>query len=690
MQELDFFKLALEASKTGIWDWHPQSNELTWSDRIREIFAIPPEVEVTMDTYRERIHPDDRDMVQQKIQQALDPNFTGTYHIEHRIIVNGNEVRWIDGVGKVFFDQHNKPVRFIGTATDVTERKLYELERAELLGREKQAREEAQFEKRKFEALFMKAPVPIAVMQAHDLVFILANEPYRKLAGATHEIVGLTLFEVFPSRDPVAEQQFYDVIRTGKRFVAQEQPISIDWLQNGQITKKYFDIIYEPIIGGDSQVDLVMMLSVDVTNQVVHRRQMEKNEAQTRAMNKELKRAKILADEANTAKTLFLANVSHEIRTPLGIIMGFTELALAQLKSSENLERYLQSIQRNGQLLNQIIGEVLDLSKIEARCLETEQIRVELKDLLQETVSLLDLKAREKSITLTLIMDKNLPDFIETDPTRLRQIIMNLVGNSIKFTNKGKVNVIVRWTPQSQLELTIQDTGIGISPEQQNKLFQPFSQADNSMTRSYGGTGLGLVLSQQLAQALGGNLYLAKSELNVGSTFVCTVKPAHPEWVSKSMRAPMPNQDSARDAQNAISLAGLKILIVEDSEDNRFLITHFLKDSGAKIEEAENGLEAIEKAEKTFYDAILMDLQMPVMDGHEATIKLRSNRFTGPIIALTAHAMQEERDKALKEGFTAYLTKPLDSQLLLATIDRTVKAESRKNFDQLQPDPSLG
>lgn len=527
MRDIEFFKQALEAANTGIWEWNIQNNTLVWTDLVRGIFDLPPEQPITMGLFQNHIHPDDLAMVQRKIEESMNPAFNGNYHVRHRIIGSQHkQVRWVEGFGKVYFDKNKMPASFTGTVVDITDRISLEIERAELLQSEQKARAEAQKEKEKLENLFLKSPIPIAILQGPNFKYVLANQPYRQMVAMDRELLGLTVDDVFPVRDPQAYKILEDVLHTGKRFIATEHRIVMDWYRTGQVIEKFFDVIFEQFPGENLESNLVMIMSVDVTEQVLHRRKSEENET-------ELIQAKASAEEASFAKSRFLANMSHEIRTPLGIILGFTDLALEQSYSPEAVKNYILGIQRNGQMLNRLIGEILDLSKIEASRLELEIVSVPLKDLLEETVSSLQLSAQEKGISLFLKLDPTLPDTVETDPTRLRQILINLIGNAIKFTDRGHVTATAQWLDTGVFQLFVEDTGIGITKEQKEKLFQPFAQADTSMTRRYGGTGLGLILAKELAQALGGDLTLYDSALQIGSVFTCTIKPQSAIWKNR-------------------------------------------------------------------------------------------------------------------------------------------------------------
>ena len=390
----------------------------------------------------------------------------------------------------------------------------------------------------------------------------------------------------------------------------------------------------------------------------------------------QLTEAQEAAESANKAKSNFLANMSHEIRTPLGVILGYTDLALEQHSQfPENLHEYLTFIKKNGEELTRIIGEVLDLAKIEANKMEIEKTQFNLHTFLNDVLSFLNLRAREKGILLSLSQDLNTPQYIVSDPTRLRQIITNLVGNAIKFTEKGAITLHVKLLKSSPEELhlcfAIEDTGIGISNKQKEKLFMPFSQADNSITRKYGGTGLGLLLSKQLSNAMGGDLVLQRSELGKGSLFEFNIIAYPPKDEQKNEKQVQP-----AFKERSPELEGKKILIVEDSEDNQVLLKYYLKHVNLDIQLAKNGEEGVAITKEYNPDLVLMDIQMPVMDGYSATKELRSWGYDKPIIALTAHALNEDRERALQNGFNDYLTKPLDRKLLLNALKKYLAGEN--------------
>lgn len=387
----------------------------------------------------------------------------------------------------------------------------------------------------------------------------------------------------------------------------------------------------------------------------------------------ELLEARKTAEAANAAKTQFLANMSHEIRTPLSAIIGFTELMMEENITDEERQSSLSVVRRNSQQLLKIIDEILDISKVEAGGLQLEVIDTDLPSLISGVRSLLNVSAAKKNLQLMFEAEGDLPMRVMTDATRLRQVLVNLIGNSIKFTAHGYVKTTVRWlakpSGKNYLQISVSDSGVGVPPDFVEKIFLPFLQADSSTTRLYGGTGLGLTLSRKLARALGGDLWLESSTVGVGSTFIAEFEVQHAEnhrWF-QSFDDFDRNQFDRHEMEGQ-NLRGARILLVEDAEDNQVLISHFLSQQGAQIDIARNGLEAVEKALANDYQAVLMDIQMPVMDGYEATSRLRKAGYKRPIIALTAHALAEERNKSLRTGCNAHMTKPLDRKQLIARL----------------------
>ncbi|MEN0059170.1 MAG: response regulator, partial [Bdellovibrio sp.] len=374
------------------------------------------------------------------------------------------------------------------------------------------------------------------------------------------------------------------------------------------------------------------------------------------------------AEQANRLKSLFLANMSHEIRTPLGAIIGFSDLLKdPNLSESERLQ-YVDIIHRTGENLTHIINDILDLSKVEAGHLQIEKNSFSLSSFLEDLRLLMIARCGDKDIKIEFEKQGPVPEMIETDALRLRQILTNILGNAIKFTDHGFVRMTYE-VSGAHLLFTIRDTGVGISSDGASRLFQAFSQIDSSVTRKYEGTGLGLVLSKKLAQLMRGDVTLQESQIGRGSTFSVRIQF---ETAEGSPTLPAP-ENREKASPYAHQLSNISILLVDDVEDNRLLIQRILSRRGATLFSAANGEDGVQKALEGQHDLVLMDIQMPVMDGYTATKKLRQAGYKKPIIALTAHAMKDDRDLCLDAGCTDYLTKPVQIPSLVETILKYAK-----------------
>lgn len=387
-------------------------------------------------------------------------------------------------------------------------------------------------------------------------------------------------------------------------------------------------------------------------------------------------------EAANRAKTEFVANMSHEIRTPMTAVLGYADLLLAQEEDPGKLE-HLKTIQQNGNFLLEIINDILDLSKIEAGKLEITKEWFSVIELVADIRSMMNVRATEGNLEFTVSFEGTLPEKIESDPKRLRQILINLVGNGIKFTRAGSVCLMVRELDlkgEAGIEFAVIDTGIGISKEQMARLFRPFSQGDASVSRSFGGTGLGLAISRRLVELLGGDI-TAESKEGEGSTFRFSVPAGD---VSKERRVePTPDNLTVETGLGRTDLCEHRlvchVLVVDDRRDVRFLSKHLLTNAGATVEEAEDGLQAVDRIKTDnrstgTIDIVLLDMQMPNLDGYRTARRLRELGFTKPIVALTADAMQSDRDRCLKAGCNDFLSKPIDAEKLIRMVSRLTKS----------------
>ncbi len=405
-----------------------------------------------------------------------------------------------------------------------------------------------------------------------------------------------------------------------------------------------------------------------------------------------LRKAKEAAETANRAKSEFLANMSHEIRTPLNAVLGFTDLLYGIIKDKKQ-RSYLEAIRSSGKSLLTLINDILDLSKIEARKMELQYEPVDLKDVFREIEKVFSLKIREKGLKFIIDIDPAIPGNILMDEVRLRQVIFNLIGNSVKFTEKGYIRLSAKRIDRPgdkrnfDLVLRVEDTGIGISPESREKIFEAFRQQNGQDAKRYGGTGLGLTITKRLVEMMDGSISV-KSKLNEGSCFTIIFR--NVSWGT----APVKSQPyEASDKNEHINFDPAKILVVDDIKDNRNLIKAYLQNMPIKFLDAENGKEAVIIAKNTLPDLILMDVRMPVMDGCTATTKLRQNDGTKniPIIAITASSMKKEKEKIMRCGFDGLLTKPFRKKDLIRKLSHFINYHKtgRKSKPEYEAIPNI-
>ena len=504
---------------------------------------------------------------------------------------------------------------------------------------------------------------------------VLANKAFQEITGqSTDDIIGKNASSFrwhtgdnHPeenSKNTQGSKDFPWLVALQNKETLRGEPL---WLKSHDGEWHKFLVNCSPIITG--KIANGVLISLDDITELEQKEQ-------------ELRLARDAAEEANHAKTSFLSNMSHEIRTPMTAILGFTEVLKRGTGSSdEHWQKHLNTISSSGKHLLELINDVLDLSKVESGALEIESIECKPYMVAHDVVQVLNVRAEEKSIGLDIVVPEALPEHIISDSSRLRQIITNLVGNAIKFTEQGGVQIILRTEHQadkSMLAIDVVDSGIGMNEKQLGAIFKPFVQADSSITRRFGGTGLGLAISKKLAGALGGDITVT-SEMNVGTTFTAKIETGSIEEISLLSPDEIKRRMSESDDTNSTMqwvFPPSRILVIDDAAENRELITLVLSDLGIESETAENGAIGVQMAQEQQYDIIMSDIQMPVMDGYETAKTLRANGTKQPIIALTANAMKGYEERILSSGFSHYMTKPIDLDALTRLLGELLGGES--------------
>ena len=507
---------------------------------------------------------------------------------------------------------------------------------------------------------------------------VLVNQSFAELCDSTSDALIGQSIKALPWVAANGERQADSELPWSTTTVGHgNNTAGMVYLRDGEGRKRTLMVRCSPVMGAEQQQRGLLIGLEDVT-------ELEEKEVQ-------LRESKLEAERANRAKSEFLANMSHEIRTPMNSILGFTELLRRSRQIDGNdWRRHLNTIHSSGRQLLELINGILDLSKVESGKLEVERIDFEPHRVAAEVVQAMTVQSSAKGLTLNLRADGALPRTICSDPARLRQILINLIGNAIKFTSQGNIDVVVRLATSSagpSYEIAVSDSGIGMPKDKLESIFGAFTQADSSVTRRFGGTGLGLAISKQFALALGGDIRVT-SEPGVGSTFTLSLDPGpldeaeylEPERLGDPDHWATPaNNDRERKAarwtQGANPLHGLRVLVADDSEQNRELLKIVLGDEGATVVDAENGEIALLRATEVEFDLILLDIQMPVMDGFTAIAKMRERDVNTPIVALTAHAMEGFENKLLEAGFNSYATKPIDFDALLGVIGRVLSID---------------
>ena len=564
------------------------------------------------------------------------------------------------------------------TIKDITEvRRLgFELQSKEKkvlvkqLKAEKEALKKLEDSEKRYNMMLMESPFAIAILKGRDMVIALANDSIKQMWGKGNAIEGRKFLDILPElRDQQFPKLLHEVYTTGIPFYGYE--LLAPLYRNGELMHEYFNFVYQPYHEADETISGVTIIAYDVTTHVI-----AKNELIAAKINADQKT--LLAEEAVKSKQQFLSNMSHEIRTPMNAIIGFTNVVLKTNLDNSQRE-YISAIKESGDALITLINDILDIAKVDAGKMTFEKVPFSLSNSIATMLHLFEPKMNEKNIELQYQYDPAIPLNLLGDPMRLRQIILNLMSNAVKFTSKGKItislNLLKEDAEKATIKFLITDTGIGISQARLQDVFNNFEQAAAGTTSSYGGTGLGLAIVKQLVELQGGTI-IVDSELGHGSSFGFVLsfeKNNHENETAASKE----NENTVEETTEKETAENLKVLVAEDIALNQLLIKIILLDFGYDVTIANNGKIAIELLQRNQYDIILMDLQMPEMNGFEATAYIRNTMKNNvPIIALTADVTTVDVEKCKAVGMNDYVSKPIDEKQLYDKINQCLMLQN--------------
>ncbi|TGN14518.1 ATP-binding protein [Leptospira ilyithenensis] len=614
-----------------------QSEFLYLSPRCFDFFEVDAsQMQNDFKLFFKMVHPHDRAKLRSGVFRI--GRKSTQFDVELRMIPPSGKLKWIQLSSLPSTTRSNESVIWSGYMLDITDRKNSE--------------EAIKESEAKLTAFVQYAPAAVAMMD-NQMRYIACSERWKVDYGLVdRDIIGFSHYEIFPE----ISQEWKEIHKRCLAGITDRRDEDPFYRLNGNIQWLKWEV--RPWTTPNGSIGGMVMYTENIT---------ERKQAEI-----ELKQAKEQAEFASNAKTEFLANMSHEIRTPLNGVIGFADLMM-QTHLSEVQKSYMENVSTSARSLMDVISDILDFSKIEAGKLELYEIETDLLDLITSSVSILALQAKAKGIQMTIHLPKE-PIFVLVDQIRLKQVLLNLFSNAIKFTSKGAIEFTLKRIegdipPINEFVFSIKDTGIGISRENQSRLFQAFSQGDASTTKKYGGTGLGLVISEKILNQMGASLHLVSTP-DLGSTF------------SFSLFLPFASQSKAKwGTQETVQTAGFitdwdslveppLLMIVEDNSVNmqltKVLVSRLIPD--AKILEAKNGTEAVAEYKRSLPKIILMDIQMPQMDGYTATKEIREfekeRNLSATIIALTAGVVKGEKEKCLSSGMNDFLTKPLDRSAL--------------------------
>ncbi len=638
--------LAQEGAHVGIWEWDVNSKQAYWSPEYEKLFGVAPGTLKTAEDWRARILLEDLPLIEAEWEANI--RHGKTFDVEFRIRRPDGEIRWMFSKGSAFLDPAGQAVRLCGINIDITDRKQVtaELEkhRHHLEELVENRTRELRRQTHALQALIDNLP-HMAWMKDSEGRFVAVNRIFAASVDHRMEnLLGKTDWDIRPRA--VAERYREE----DRQVIAKRQPMTIE--ESGiLIPDSLYEVFKAPIFDADGSVLGTVAFARDIKPQ--------------REMEDELARRAEAAEIATRAKTAFLANMSHEIRTPMNAIIGLTYL-LRQTPLSQDQRERLSRIDSAAQHLLSIINDILDLSKIEAGRMELDIRNFSLNELLNPMRSILGNQAASKGLTIE-VETQNMPQWLKGDPTRLRQALLNYVGNAVKFSEQGVIYLRCCMLEENKdgliVRFEVQDSGIGIAEQHMAGLYEVFAQTDISTTRQYGGTGLGLTITKRIANLMGGEVG-AESVLGQGSTFWFTAR-------LQRGQAGLPNLvQTGTETLLRQLYTGAKVLLAEDNAINQEVALDMLRSVGLEVDVAENGRAVLEKIAKKHYDLVLMDIQMPELDGLETTKALRAQSIHAelPVLAMTANAFEEDRQRCLDAGMNDFIPKPVMPEPLYAKL----------------------
>ncbi len=639
-------ELAIDGTGAGLWDWNIRDNTVYYSSSWKQNLGYEDtEIAQNFNEWQSRVHPDDLEMVTALLQQHMEGK-TAVYESEIRLRhKQGHYISFIDRGKITHRDKNGTPLRMTGIVFNISELKEAQQKLAESESRWNAALEGSEFGVWEWDL-------------EHNSIYFSPKlkELYGYKDDELHPTPEFWISTCHPDDFEISRSALQEHLdNKTPNFISDRRVLHRDghyrWFQSrGQVIRR--DTNGKPL--------RVIGSVIDITER--------------KKLEEELIKAKNAAEANVKTKRRFLANISHEIRTPMHAIMGIAE-QLKQTPLNEKQDYYLAVINESSRALLDLINDVLDISKIEEGKIKIDQVPFNLREIVQHVHQLFLESTDRKGLNYTLEFDERLNHYFSGDPSRIRQVLMNILSNAVKFTESGSVSLCCRLLSRTGnlhiMSFECTDTGIGMNEDMKKRLFQDFSQEDDSFERKYGGSGLGLAITHELVQLMGGTIRIL-SEKNKGTTVNIVLSLP----VSADQTVPVNEPMPANDAE---PLSHLRVLVAEDNSFNRLLIQIMLTNNDIQFDMADNGLQAVEMASRGNYDLILMDIQMPEMNGVDATKRIR--QFRGPdtpIIAITANAVLEELDSYMKEGLTDYLTKPFDEKRLIQKIREHLPAATTK------------